>query len=172
MTLHYSITFFDYWHTSSGLSAGAKLDSSVIKDDNNLPYLAGKTIKGLAREVADKSLIDECFGVEGENMGVCYFSNAYLDKQEQEEIVGNVLQNNLYAVIASTTIDSNGIAVDDSLREIEVVVPLTLYGTVKDIPKEHYAKMLQAIKKIKRLGLNRHRGLGRCQFKEVGEKNV
>ena len=32
MVLSYTLKFYDYWHISSGLSAGAKLDSSVIKD--------------------------------------------------------------------------------------------------------------------------------------------
>ncbi len=36
MTLKYELKFYDYWHISSGLSAGAKLDSTVIKDSDGL----------------------------------------------------------------------------------------------------------------------------------------
>ena len=55
-------------------------------------------------------------------------------------------------------------AKDHSLRDIEVVIPITLYGTIEDIKDKD--KILKALKLIKRVGLNRNRGLGRC---EVGE---
>jgi len=189
MTLKYTLTFFDYWHLGSGLSSGAKLDSSVVKDDDGLPYAPAKTIKGLAREMAEEldldcDLINRCFGftsdkedkcykkepmLKDENdkqiYTKCYFANAVLDEESHKEIVSNRLQDNLYDVIASTQI-KDGIAVDDSLREIEVVLPLTLYGEILDVPQEDYEKLLKALKMIKRMGLNRNRGLGRCEFKE------
>jgi len=172
MTLTYELKFFDYWHLSSGLSAGAKLDSSVTKDDNQIPYASGKTIKGLAREMAqllyDDSFVKRCFGEEGIDNGRCYFKNAQLSKIEKEEIISNKLQNHLYDIIASTKIE-NSIAVDDTLREIEVVVPLTLNGKILDIEKEDYEKLKQSLLMIKRMGLNRNRGLGRCTF-IIGEE--
>ena len=176
MDLKYKITFLDYWHTSSGLSAGAKLDSSVVKDSDELPYLSGKTIKGLTREMVnlfeDSSFEEMCFGKEGIDMGNCYFTNAILDEQEKKEIVSNRLRNNLYATLASTQIDSNGIAVDDSLREIEVVIPMILEGEILDIPsQEDCDKLKKSLTMIKRMGLNRNRGLGRCEFKEIECKN-
>ena len=51
--MKYKVTFLDYWHLSSGLSAGSKLDSTVTRDENGLPYIPGKTIKGLIREMAE-----------------------------------------------------------------------------------------------------------------------
>jgi len=173
MTLTYKVEFLDYWHLSSGFSAGAKLDSSVVKDKYGLPYLSGKTLKGLVREMAelleDKVFIKSCFGDEGGNMGSCYFSNATLPKNMYDEIKKHNLQERLYDVIASTKIgqkdvknETEGIAVDNSLREIEVVVPITLKGSIDDVPSEYETKMIQAIKMIKRMGLNRNRGLGRC----------
>jgi len=160
MTLKYEIQFFDYWHLSSGLSAGAKLDSSVTKDSNNIPYIPAKTIKGLVREMAEE------FG-DIEFLHQCHFANASLDEKTHKEITTNKLQNNLYDVIASTKIE-NGIAVDDSLREIEVVIPMTLYGEILDIQTQNDCdKLVQCLKMIKRMGLNRNRGLGRCEFKEI-----
>lgn len=176
MTLTYTIRFLDYWHLSSGLSAGARLDSTVVKDSDGLPYAPGKTLKGLFREMAefheDKEFISKCFGTEGTNQGVCYFSNAVLNPHEAKEIIAHKLQNHLYDVIASTKIgeknnpkETEGIAVDNSLREIEVVVPLTLYGTIQNIPNEYTTTMQQSIEMLKRMGLNRTRGLGRCEIK-------
>ncbi len=169
MTLKYEIKFLDYWHLSSGLSAGAKLDSTVVKDNDNLPYAPGKTIKGLAREMAevqeDDHFVKACFGSEGIDMGVCYFSNATLQKEQRKEIIDHTLQDNLYDEIASTQIGADGMAVDNSLREIEVVVPLTLSGEINDIPEQYVDQMTRSLKMIKRMGLNRNRGLGRCVFK-------
>lgn len=170
MTLTYQLQFYDYWHISSGLSAGARLDSTVIKDNDELPYVAGKIIKGLSREMAelsgDMSFIKECFGGEGVDMGKCYFTNATLDETTAKEIKANDLQENLYDIIASTKIDEKtGVAETKSLREIEVVIPLTLCGEIRDIPNNEYKeKMTRALKMIKRMGLNRNRGLGRCTF--------
>jgi len=187
MILKYQLKFYDYWHLSSGLSSGAKLDSTVVKDANNLPYASGKTIKGLVREMAilseDCDFIDRCFGITTDKKdkcydksnqlksGVCYFSNATIEQNIKDELILNNLQNNLYDIIASTKIGDDGIAVDDSLREIEVVVPLTLQGEILDIQsKEDFDKLKQALFMIKRMGLNRNRGLGRCEF-VLGDKN-
>lgn len=168
MTLKYNITFLDYWHIGSGLSAGARLDSSVLKDSNKLPYVGGKTIKGLIREMAelfkDSAFESVCFGKEGVEMGACYFSNATVSPTAKEEIVSNKLQDNLYDEIASTQIDSRGMAIDGSLREIEVTIPLTLEGEIDDVPEAYSDKMSQALKMLKRMGLNRNRGLGRCEI--------
>jgi hypothetical protein len=188
MTLTYKIQFFDYWHLGSGLSAGAKFDSSVSKDSDKMPFVPAKTIKGLVREMADEfdypcDFFDRCFGSTSKKedkcykekeelkFGECYFKNATLDKTTHSEIKTNKLQNNLYDVIASTRI-KDGIAVDDSLREIEVVIPMTLGGDILDIAnQEDYNKLVKCLKLIKRMGLNRNRGLGRCEFKEIECKN-
>jgi len=149
----------DYWHLSSGVSAGAKLDSTVTKDDEGIPYASGKSIKGLVREMAEE------FG-DIEFLHQCYFANATLDEATHKEIVTNRLQNNLYDVIAFTKVE-DGIAVDNSLREIEVVIPMRLYGEILDVPKNNYQNLVKSLKMIKRMGLNRNRGLGRCEFKEI-----
>ena len=125
----------------------------------------------------DCDFIDRCFGTTSnkddkcykENQtltsGICYFKNATLDNNTKNEIIQHKLQDNLYDIIASTKIGENGIAVDDSLREIEVVIPLVLQGEILDIPtKEDFEKIKQALQHIKRMGLNRNRGLGRCKF--------
>jgi len=158
MTLKYKLIFLDYWHLSSGLSGGARLDSSVVKDDDGIAYASGKTIKGLVREMLE-FLEDDI-----EFLHRCYFSNSTLEKTIKDEIVTNKLQNNLYDVIASTQL-KDGIAVDNSLREIEVVIPLTLSGEILDIEsKEDFEKLEKSLKMIKRMGLNRNHGLGRCKF--------
>ena len=51
--LQYKIEFTSFWHTGSGLSSGTESDIVVIKDKNGLPYIPGKTLKGLLREAAE-----------------------------------------------------------------------------------------------------------------------
>lgn len=169
----YKITFLDFWHLSSGLSAGAKFDSMVVKDKDNLPFVPAKTIKGLLREIAKEStnqdFVNICFGNEGVNSGDCYFRNATLENKTIEEIVKNNLQNELYKEIASTKIGENGIAENGSLREIEVVIPISLYGKIENIPSEFEEDMKNSLKQIKRMGLNRNRGLGRCKIEILGD---
>lgn len=45
--LKYSIQFYTNWHCGSGQAAGADVDALVVKDAQGLPFVPGKTIKGL-----------------------------------------------------------------------------------------------------------------------------
>ncbi len=162
------IEFFDFWHCGSGSSGGSRTDALVARDNKGLPYIPAKTIKGHIREIAEslnnKDFIDKCFGSSDEREGKCYFSNAIIDEKIEDN-----LKFYLFTTISSTKIEKNGIAKTGSLREIEVVVPLKLYAIIefdKDI-KEDYKKMIKkAFSQVKRIGLNRTRGLGRCEIRE------
>ena len=72
--------------------------------------------------------------------------------------------HNLFDVISSTMVDKNGIAVDKSLRDIEVVLPISLKGTIENVDEKFAKELERSLKMIKRMGLNRNRGLGRCEF--------
>ena len=176
MKVNYKVEFLDYWHISLGVSGGARVDSVVVKDNNNLPYIPGKTIKGLAREMSellDEKETQEIFGEEESSENYIYFSNLTLPKTQADKIVKNSLQEYLYSEVASTKINENGVAVDKSLREIEVVVPLVLEGFVEvkaDIKRVEQLK--NSLLMIKRMGLNRNRGLGRCQVQIVSVEEV
>lgn len=173
----FKVTFLDYWHLSSGLNAGARFDSMAIKDSDLLPYIPGKSIKGLLREFADDDFLDVCFGKEIDKsdektpnqQGICYFSDVCLCDEDRESIICEKLQENLYDVIAFTKIDEMGVAADHSLREIEVVIPVSLYGEILNIPTQYKEKMKICLKKIKRMGLSRNRGLGRCSIEILGD---
>lgn len=178
-TINYKITFLDFWHLSSGLSGGAKMDSGVIKDSDGFPFVPAKTLKGVLREVANahsehfsSDFINSCFGEEvQENRvpkeGICHFSNANLSDSTKIQLQN--LTRFLYAKIASTAIDENfGSAKNGSLREIEVVKPISLYGTIHNIPALHNQSMQNLLKSLKQMGLNRNRGLGRLKIEILG----
>jgi len=185
------IEFFDYWHCGSGLSGGSRVDALVARDKQGLPYIPGKTLKGHIREMAeslkDCYFINICFGGSSndgkngkekdicfdedysEKEGECYFSNATI-----EEHIDKKLISYLFTTISSTKIDEKGLAITGSLREIEVVVPLTLYATIEfsGNSKDFKEKMKKSLSQVKRIGLNRTRGLGRCEITVVGESNA
>ena len=189
--LIYKIEFLSNWHCGSGLTAGSDIDLLVIKDKNGLPFVPGRTIKGLLKDAAnvmkefsdekDKSdwnlFIKNHFGVETKNEeekdsnqsegGKCYFSNATLSAKLQNDIIQNKLQETLFRKTSSTKIDDDGVAVEHSLRAFETVIPLELYGKISDVDSSKMEKCLQY---IKRLGTTRNRGLGRCIISKTEDK--
>jgi len=178
--IHYHIQFHSPWHCGSGLSAGADLDALVVKDKEGLPFIPGKTIKGLLREAVedyvgfsgecDEATVMQCFGRMGADRpddmrtGEAFFTNAQLEPKERESIIAYHLQKFLYRAKASTKIDEDGITDDHTLRRIEVVVPCTLEGDIIGVDEKMVPIISKAMGLVKRMGLNRNRGLGRCTF--------
>jgi CRISPR/Cas system CSM-associated protein Csm3 (group 7 of RAMP superfamily) len=198
LPLTYTLQFFDYWHTGSGLSGGTYADQVVNKTADGLPIVPGKTIKGLLRHAAEDLLsfgdpnisqetIDAIFGKSHEKrreitsqeisdeapedkirtIGNCWFSSAELPTQVATKI-DKKRSAQLYEVIASTKIDElTGTADDHSLRQIEVTIPLTLTGHISGLQENQRETLNRCLQYVKRLGQNRSRGLGRCQFKPL-----
>lgn len=171
-TISYKITFHTYWHCGSGLSAGADVDALVIKDKSGMPFVPGKTVKGLVREAVDALSGDRIntpdylavFGSEGDMRGESFFSNAVLGRDEYDYIVGEKAEEYMYDSIASTAIDNDGIAVDNSLRKIQVTVPCVLEGKIHNVPEGMAEPLCKALAYVKRMGQWRNRGLGRCDI--------
>jgi CRISPR/Cas system CSM-associated protein Csm3 (group 7 of RAMP superfamily) len=191
MTIKYEIEFFSDWHLSSGLSVAGDVDAAVIKTEDNMPYIPGKTLKGMLRHAADSILaytqeyegikeyegineafVEKVFGLKTapnddvEKTGQCFFSNAYLPDDLQKVIQQNKQESFLYRKISSTAIDSaTGIAENQTLRKIEVCIPLVLSAYIADVAEEDEAKIKLLFQLVKRMGLQRHRGFGRCAFR-------
>lgn len=172
--LKYTLELLSDWHCGSGLSGGAETDADLIKDENGIPYVPGKTIKGLLRfaineikevqpELLNENLINSLFGFESKSTGQAFFSNATL--VDYDDIKNNQLSEHLFKNVASTQIDENGVAKDHSLRVMEVCLPVTLSGTIQ-VPNEDFEitknLLIIAMKWTRAIGVNRNRGLGRC----------
>lgn len=185
-TINITIRFFSQWHCGSGTSAGADVDELVVKDKNGMPYIPGKTLKGLIREATEDyvsfssqsealgTLLAETFGKElGETpeqtAGCAHFGNAVLEGTEYKAIVENHAQQYMYDKITTTAIDDDGIAKDHSLRSMEVVLPCTLYASITGVPEDLADILSESFGMIKRMGQKRNRGLGRCEIKEGGK---
>ncbi|MCU0329252.1 MAG: RAMP superfamily CRISPR-associated protein, partial [Chitinophagales bacterium] len=87
--IQYKIEFLSEWHIGSGLGAGAAADATVLLDTNKMPYIPGKTIKGLLKdtmkdieEVQPNQIsaddIKALFGLESNSRGVAIFSDCTL----------------------------------------------------------------------------------------------
>ncbi len=195
-TINYTIQFYSEWHAGSGLTSGSDLSALVIKDKNGLPYIPGRTLKGLLREAAedlmafgkcDSEFVKNVFGlptditktseVDAEEekpteKGNCFFSNATLSEDMKMVVAENKLSKFFYRSVASTEIKETGVAQKGSLRTMETTIPCTLYAEITEFPDNPKSKeqIEYCLQWVKRLGQNRHRGLGRCQF--IFEKTV
>ena len=181
--INYKITFFSEWHAGSGLTSGSDLDALVIKSKDGLPFIPGKTLKGLLKEAAyeitrfnagmQTDFINIIFGdandLSKSTIGLCHFTNAELDIFLQCEISKEQLAPLFYREISSTSILEGGTAKPHSLRKMEVTIPCVLFARILNVPDglEHGIK--DCFQWVKRLGQNRHRGLGRCKFEFISE---
>lgn len=192
MDISYIIKFYSNWHCGSGLAAGADVDALVVKDRNGLPYVPGKTIKGLVREALqdiydlqgkNTSVLTTMLGYETDNsedsdnpeqthncsiemqQGVSFFTNAELCKSEADAIIAANASKFLYNPVASTAVDPvTGIAKSHSLRRMQATVPCELHGSIYDVPKDLIEDTKNALRYIKRIGQSRNRGYGRCDI--------
>jgi CRISPR/Cas system CSM-associated protein Csm3 (group 7 of RAMP superfamily) len=140
--------FLTDWQTASGQEAGTYADQLCIKDESNLPYLPGRSIKGLLRHAfaigldngwftnAPEDLLNLLFGNEGREgiamQGILQFSNATLTDAEKAYFAQKPTQaTHLFRVLHSTAINvQTGVAENTSLRGIEVAIPMQLQSVV------------------------------------------
>ncbi|BDD02063.1 RAMP superfamily CRISPR-associated protein [Persicobacter psychrovividus] len=182
-SIGYQIQFLSDWHAGSGLSAGAEADQLTIKDADGCPFLPGKTIKGLLvtalRQMNATGLVtDQEFellqgtGNQKEAQGqpsICFFTDAQMPAGMREAIQGK--QHFLFRKIASTKIDAEGLAVEQSLRTMEAATAVELEGKImvehhEQISFERTQEIFKtAFALVKLVGFNRNRGLGRCRIK-------
>jgi len=184
--INYKITFYSYWHAGSGQTSGSDLDALVIKDKDGLPFIPGKTLKGLLKEAADKindikdvsgsDFLKVVFGTENKAdeersvAGGSHFSNAELNNELQMKVLSRELSSYFFKSVSSTSIEADGIAKPHSLRRMQVTVPLVLEASILNIDERYENEMIDCLKWIKRLGQNRNRGLGRCKFEFIEER--
>lgn len=180
MEINYKIIFFSDWHCGSGLAKGSDVDALTVKDKDGLPYVPGKTVKGLLREALESiaeysgnncsQSINELFGFfddkDKHQKGSLFFSNAVIPDGDRKGMLENGWVKFLYGRRANTAIEG-GTAKRTSLRASEVCMPCTLEGKILDLPSEMKPAIENGMRFIKRLGVGRNRGLGRCKFEII-----
>lgn len=197
------IDFRHYWHSGTGSSSGTHLDAMTAKDSTGLPFLSGKHIKGLLRHAWHRA---ETWGWMSELVlpvgpaenwetllfgsrdlpggrfetlpGMLFVDDAVLSEIERQWLQAQPeLKPHLYQELYSTAIDAQGSALNQSLRGIEVVVPVRLYAAISlelsASKPEHRAQQNQLLAEpsiwqtldqvlslVDQLGASRSRGLG------------
>ena len=179
MSHHLVFEISSWWHCGSGQGSGAGLNALVLRDGDGLPYLPGRTIKGLVRECVQKAEIWKhlskdislhMFGSEtliskphpAETVaGKLTFANAVLDWPVAHHQSKKALAA-LFGELHATAIEvKTGQAANQSLRAIEVCVPVTLRAKVEGLENPEYLDALKkALPLLRGLGLGRNRGLG------------
>ena len=162
---HYKATIeiMNYWHVGSGHGSKGDLDATVLRDANQLPYLPGRTLKGLLREgMRNLALVEEkaaeqteiLFGkaaTEGDHHGSQPGSLRFTDARLPETLSKafnasdnpESLRQGLFDSVSSTSIDDEGQAKDKSLRTIEVAVPMQLEATITQTGEDDPLELIE-----------------------------
>ena len=156
------VDFRGYWHAGTGRGSGHHLDALVCRDACDLPYLPGKTLRGLLRDAlgrleewggaaaARPGITKELFGStaweydegapvtrDATEPGKLFVSDARLpaDVSAWLALEDNApLRAGLFREHFSTAMTEQGIAREKSLRGLEVAVPLILNAEVRLLP--------------------------------------
>ena len=178
--------------TYSGDTYNSVVDTDVVYDENGIPYIPAKRIKGCIREAAKEmadfgigtSQIDEIFGKEGNQNSAFSLSNAYIENYSQVvetlqkcKYTGlkspqNVLNRYTYMRTQTAVDPETGVAKENSLRRIRVVKKgLTFAAECNWTKSVSDPKILkQAVSLVKHMGMARTRGLGLVEMK-LSEKD-
>ncbi|MEZ8613791.1 RAMP superfamily CRISPR-associated protein [Vibrio sp. 10N.222.51.C8] len=177
------------WHIGSGEEGGAKADALVLKDEQGLPYLPGRAVKGLLREAFQKAednqwftqscTVATLFGCEGTGIatqGIITVSNAVMQPSERRFFLENSkAKQHLYRVLYSTAIEhDSGVAKETSLRSMEVNVPMQLNAEI-DLYSDDETwvdKITRVVPLITHVGAKRHRGLGQVMVSVEDNKEA
>lgn len=211
------IDLYGYWHAGSGRSAGALADALVQKSQRGLPVVGGRHLKGLLRHAlakaeamgwfADSSLPEGpadnletlIFGSRSQQEGrfetvpgVLFVSDGSLPEAESQWLGHESRaqeRQHLYRRVSSTAMTEKGVALADSLRTIEVAVPMQLQAGLSlqltAVENEYrdqqqawlnrddaWIPIRQACALIDSIGASRSRGLGEARLSlksEIGE---
>lgn len=181
------------WHVGSGFGDGPGADALVVRTQERLPYLPGKTLKGLLRDGSrlaedlghlEAGTTDRLFGAAetkqtdasthgmerfNTKRGALHFGSGVLghDEAVQSQWKQWAKENPkdlevLFHTIHATAIDKKtGVALDQTLRSFEFVVPMKLYADIEG-PADDLEHLKLCLPLVRELGVRRYRGFGRC----------
>lgn len=177
------IEIFEYWHIGSGHGSAGDLDAIVLRDRDSLPYLPGRSLKGLLRDAC--ILLDQCetpvddtvstpviFGLEDsgprtDSMGAIHWGDARLPVLHRNWLnhgSNTPAKSYLFDTISATALDGGGVARDKSLRKFEVALPMKLEAEIDGLTPPQRERLERALPLVRELGKARNRGLGRCRI--------
>jgi CRISPR/Cas system CSM-associated protein Csm3 (group 7 of RAMP superfamily) len=178
------------WHISSGHGAGPTADSTVIRSAGGLPYLPGRTLRGLLRDGlqraedlgrVEKGRTAELFGTwsferdsQGKPLhtrrdtdpGKLFVDSATLSADFEHYAATDPVWAEAFISTVATTALEGGVALDHTLRTVEVAIPMTLSARLEGPEDDSTwpSDLERALPWIRGLGLMRSRGYGRVSM--------
>jgi CRISPR/Cas system CSM-associated protein Csm3 (group 7 of RAMP superfamily) len=185
-----TIAVLSPWHAGSGRGDGPLTDALSVRDASGLPFLPGKTLKGLMRDAlstlaalghCSEASVHEIFGASqdsgidgmkrfGGREGQIVLSDATLCPIEQLAQLRVWASQHpaeveaLFNQISSTALTEGRSVKEGSLRNIEFIRPITLYATLEGIDEPQANLIKQALPLVRGFGLRRNRGFGACEL--------
>ena len=191
MTITLQIDVHGWWQSGSGRGDGKLADSLAHRDADGLPELTGAQVKGLIRSVLETGIhagvvepsevadwLGSSLPAEGSRdeavealeaarytstAGSWAFTAATLGpdwRRWARSTDGD--PNALFSLVARTRLDAHGVAVDHTLRTIEVVAPMTLTAEIHGPDARGVEALETCLPWLRAVGSGRNRGLGRC----------
>ena len=184
-----TIDILETWSAGSGKGEGSFLDAVPALDADGLPYLPGRTLKGLLREAV---LRLEQLGACAAGAASTLFGTREIGQDRYATVPGLLRVNSarlpaavraylqqhpelkagLFHDVFQTAInDATGVAKSRSLRSARLAVPVQLQADITVIPtvaappnfsKEQWDILEAALALFDGVGNGRTRGLGRC----------
>jgi hypothetical protein len=192
----------DYWlhftlksDTTFGRGDGVAglVDREVEHDHYGLPFLRGRTLKGLLREETDNLLYavwaangrdvperwlqarNNLFGQggsDGEGEAAIHYGRAHLPTTVREQVAASnlslpVVLNSLTALRRQTAVGTDGVPIDGSLRTMRVILRETPFvarlRAARPLTEDEEALLAATVLAWRRAGTGRNRGRGRLQ---------
>ena len=178
-----TINILEAWSAGSGKAEGAFLDAVPALDADGLPYLPGRTLRGLLREAILRldeaggcraGLASTLFGSRSSGQdryttspGLLRVDSARLPVAVRSHLQQHTkLKAGLFHDVFQTAIDDiTGVARSRSLRSARLAVPMTLWANIvalKPVTAEQWAALEASLAWLDGVGNGRTRGLGRC----------
>ena len=181
------VSMLSDWHVGTGASGEGKIDRSIARDEEGLPFLPAKTINGVIRDACEELLnwLGHDSDYELDNWATFIFGRAnhsgririrsgrlddatrsYLSSQEMSR--RKRIARHFSTIKAGVSIDPlSGRAKDDHLSFTEVARPMLLTAEVEILEANEnvVALVAAACQMVEYVGGKRRRGLGRCEMK-------
>jgi hypothetical protein len=183
------LQILDFWHAGSGAGRGAASDAEIVRTAAGLPFLPGRTLRGLLRESMQQAedfgdvaagATDRWFGTRSRGGdpargdGALHVTDARLPDQYERWVAtdgrSKALAATLVRDIAATAVDdATGTAKKQSLRMREAAIPMALTADVlgPEVDLKWQSDLRTALPYLRALGSYRRRGFGRVHVTEV-----
>lgn len=175
------------------------IDREVEHDRYGMPFLRGRTLKGLLSEEADNIIFalaemqqptdawrkahDALFGKPGSGLkvqsaihfGRCQLPDAVRSAVRSSGAGATDVLESLTAVRRQTAMDETGVPIDGSLRAMRIVLRETPFEAIldcgRDLTEAEQTLLAASVKALRRVGTGRNRGRGRVYQLDLVDEN-